>query len=840
MNEDEPTRTPGPAHEPADGGASSGERIGRYTLLRPLGEGGMGIVYVAEQKEPVERRVALKVIKLGMDTRDVVARFEAERQALAVMDHPGIARVFDGGATDAGRPFFVMELVDGEPITQFCDRAHLPIRDRIALVIDVCRAVQHAHQKGIIHRDLKPSNVLVTMQDGRPTAKVIDFGIAKATATPLTDRTFATQVGLVVGTPAYMSPEQLGLVDQDIDTRADIYSLGVLLYELLAGARPFDPKELDTGLSLVDVIKNDDAPKPSVRVSSVSAERQRAVAAARGTDSSALRRTLRGDLDWVVLKAIEKDRTRRYDTANTLAGDLQHYLDNEPVSARPPSAGYRMRKFVTRHRVGVAAAVAMLALVVGSAAVIAVQAARVATERDRATLEAAKATSIKDFLQQMLGSANPQDAGARTMTVVDALASAERRVENSLSTQPDVAGAVRRTLGQTYFGLGEYERAQRMLTAAVAGSRSSGRRQDLVLDLAELGAVLRQSGEIEDAARLQREAVETAHSSGVPPEVRAFAQYRLADTLKAQGQFDEARRQATEALQTRTSTFGPDSREAAASYQQLALIAADKGDLETASTLIQRAIGLLKNHLGPRHNEVGTALNDSATLLISRGQYQAALPILEEVLAIARADLGDDHPEVASFNENVANALYQLNRRTEAVARLEEVLAIRRKALGDDSMIVGRTLHNMGVAYTSLGDFDKAEQRLNEARDRMQRGLGREHPEMGTVLRSVGNLHMRRGDLAEAEAVLREAVAIHVKAFGVTHLQTANSSLVLGRVLTARKQFAEAETLLLRVRAIRQEALGPAAEPTRISIQELIKLYDAWGKPEKADVLRTP
>ena len=840
MNEDQPTRTPSPADERVDKGASSGDQIGRYTLLRPLGEGGMGIVFVAEQKTPVERRVALKVIKLGMDTRDVVARFEAERQALAVMDHPGIARVFDGGATDAGRPYFVMELVDGEPITQFCDRARLPIRDRIALAIDVCRAVQHAHQKGIIHRDLKPSNVLVTMQDGRPAAKVIDFGVAKATQTPLTDQTFATQVGHVVGTPAYMSPEQLGLVDQDIDTRADIYSLGVMLYELLAGARPFDQKELDTGLGLIHAIKNNEASRPSMRVASVSAERQRAVATARKTDPAALRRTLKGDLDWIVLKAIEKDRSRRYDTANTLAGDLQRHLDNEPVSARPPSATYRMRKFVTRHRVGVAAAAAMLVLIVGSAAVIAVQAARVAAERDRATLEAAKATSIKDFLQQMLASANPQGAGSRTITVVDALATAERRVDSALSTQPDVAGAVRRTLGETYFGLGEYDRAQRILTAAVAESRSSGRQQDLVLDLAELGTVLRYSGKLEDAARLQREAVETAHASGVPPEVRAYALYRLANTVRAQSQFDEARRLATEALEMRTSIFGPDSREAAASYQQLALIAFDKSDPDTAAALIQRAIGLLKKHLGPRHNEVGNALNDSALFLMDRGQHQEALPILEEVLAIARADLGDDHPEVAAINENVGNVLFRLNRHAEAAARLEDVLAVRRKALGDDSMVVGRTLHNMGVAYTRLGDFDKAEQRLNEARDRLQRTLGREHPEFGTLLRNVGVLRERRGDLAQAEAVLREALALHLKALGENHLQTATTSLFLGRVLTARKQFAEAETLLLRVRTIRQETLGPAAEPTRSSVQELVKLYDAWGKPEKANALRTP
>jgi eukaryotic-like serine/threonine-protein kinase len=838
MSEEQLTRTASPASTGAgDAVARVVDRIGPYTLLRPLGEGGMGVVYLAEQKTPVERRVALKVIKFGMDTREVVTRFEAERQALAVMDHPGIARVFDGGATDAGRPFFVMELVEGQPITQFCDHERLSIRDRISLVIDVCRAVQHAHQKGIIHRDLKPSNVLVTMQDGRPAAKVIDFGIAKATQTPLTDRTFATQAGQVVGTPAYMSPEQLGLVDQDIDTRADIYSLGVLLYELLAGVRPFEHMELGTGLSLIDAIRNSETPKLSTRVTSVSAERQGAIAAARKTDPVALRRTLRGDLDWIVLKAIDKDRSRRYDTANTLAGDLHRYLGHEPVSARPPSTTYRVRKFVTRHRVGVAAGAAMLALIVGSAGVIAVQAARVATERDRAAREAAKATSINEFLQQMLASANPQDTGSRTMTVVDALAGAERRVESSLSTQPDVAGAVRRTLGQSYFGLGEYDRAQRILTAAVTGSRSSGRRQDLALDLAELGSVLRQSGKLEEAARLQREAVDTATSGGVAREVKAHAQYRLANTLQGQGQYDEARRLATEALQTRTAVFGPESREVAESYHQLALIASDKGEADTADDFMQRAIDLLRKKLGPRHQTVGTALNDSATFLIARSQFEKALPILEEVLAIGRADLGDNHPEVAVFNENLANVLYRLNRATEAAARLEEVLAVRRATLGDDSMVVARTLQNMGVVYINLKDFDKAQLRLNEARERLQRALGPEHPETGTVLRNIGVLRQNRGDQAGAESALRQALAIHTKALGETHLQTALSSNRLGQVLTAQKKYAEAETMLLRARNIRVAALGPTAQPTRAVEQDLIKLYDAWEKPEKAKAL---
>jgi eukaryotic-like serine/threonine-protein kinase len=340
------------------------ERIGPYRLLDVLGEGGMGIVYHAEQTEPVSRRVALKIVKLGMDTKEVVARFDAERQALALMDHPAIARVYDAGVTEAGRPYFVMELVPGVPITDYCDRERLSTRERIELFIQVCQAVQHAHQKSVIHRDLKPSNILVTIQDGKPVPKIIDFGIAKAMHRRLTDQTLVTHVGEIIGTPAFMSPEQLEGVVLDVDTRADIYSLGVTLYLLLTGYLPFDPDELKrSGASAVAYIREHDPPRPSARVTT--ARSPTTLAENRRTDVPHLRRALKGDLDWIVLKAMARDRSRRYETTNGLAVDLQRHLRDEPVTARPPSARYRAAKFVKRHRGGVAfAAVLALTLVV--------------------------------------------------------------------------------------------------------------------------------------------------------------------------------------------------------------------------------------------------------------------------------------------------------------------------------------------------------------------------------------------------------------------------------------------------------------------------------------------
>ena len=331
-----------------------GAQIGPYKILQAIGEGGFGSVFMAEQREPVKRRVALKIIKLGMDTRQVIARFEAERQALAMMDHPNIARVLDAGATDSGRPYFVMEYIKGVPILEYCDTERLDTRRRLDLFVSVCRAIQHAHQKGIIHRDIKPSNVLVTMHDGEPIVKVIDFGIAKATSGDLTDKTLFTGHRQMIGTPAYMSPEQAEMSGLDIDTRSDIYSLGVLLYELLTGTTPFDNAELMSKgfVEMMRIIREVEPHKPSTRLSSLTVTARRTAELRHETDPGKLRMLLRGDLDWIVMKCLEKDRTRRYDTATGLALDIKRHLNDEPVTATPPSAGYRLRKFIRRNRVG--------------------------------------------------------------------------------------------------------------------------------------------------------------------------------------------------------------------------------------------------------------------------------------------------------------------------------------------------------------------------------------------------------------------------------------------------------------------------------------------------------
>jgi len=415
-----------------------GTTIRRYKLLEIVGEGGCGVVYVAEQTQPVRRRVALKVIKLGMDTKQVVARFEAERQALAMMDHPNIAKVLDGGSTESGRPYFVMELVRGIRITDYCDQNHLTTQERLDLFIKVCHAIQHAHQKGIIHRDIKPSNILVTLHDGVPVPKVIDFGIAKATEGRLTDATVYTQLNQFIGTPAYMSPEQAEMSGLDIDTRSDIYSLGVLLYELLAGSTPFDATELmSQGIDAMRKrIRETEPPRPSTRFATLKGQELTTTAKRRSADKSKLMHQLQGDLDWIVMKCLEKDRTRRYETANGLAADLKRHLNNEPVTARPPSRLYELQKSIRRHKVGFAAAAAIIIILAIGIAASVDQAVRAQHETARARSAEQRAVAAFDQLRATAPAFADQ---ARSLAATERFDDAIEKLNYAVKLRPDVA-----------------------------------------------------------------------------------------------------------------------------------------------------------------------------------------------------------------------------------------------------------------------------------------------------------------------------------------------------------------------------------------------------------------
>jgi serine/threonine protein kinase len=531
--------------------AEIGSRIGRYKLIQKIGEGGMGEVFMAEQEQPVRRKVALKIIKVGMDTKQVVARFEAERQVLAMMEHPNIAKVLDAGATQTGRPYFVMELVRGVRITKYCDTKNLTTEQRLELFIPICRAVQHAHQKGIIHRDIKPSNVMVTLQDGVPVPKIIDFGIAKATAGRMTEKTLVTDFQQLIGTPEYMSPEQAEMSGLDVDTRADIYALGVLLYELLTGTTPIESKSLRKAAyaEVHRVIREVDPPCPSTRISQLDATSVSELAARRHVEPQKLRRQIRGELDWIVMKCLEKDRVRRYETANALAMDLSRHLKDEPIEASPASKMYRLKKLSRKYRGALSAAAVFVLLLAAATAVSAWEAVRArhaesaavlaqkladqqaATARDaesaallakkQADHEAALAKNVSDYLRQVLASANPMSGNGYDYTVKQLVDNVAAGLEKRFPDNPELEADLQATVGQTYRAWGDLQSAQPHLERAVSLRRSvvGEQSEQYAASLIDYSQVLVGSDRIAEAekdARLAMEIYKAIHNTGLP------------------------------------------------------------------------------------------------------------------------------------------------------------------------------------------------------------------------------------------------------------------------------------------------------------------------------------
>jgi serine/threonine protein kinase/tetratricopeptide (TPR) repeat protein len=674
-----------------------GERIGRYRLLQKIGEGGCGIVYMAEQEEPVRRRVALKIIKLGMDTRQVIARFEAERQALAMMDHPNIAKILDGGVTETGRPYFVMDLVQGLPIIQFCDEAQLPTCQRLDLFLQVCSAIQHAHQKGIIHRDIKPSNILVTLHGDKPVPKVIDFGIAKATQQRLTDKTLFTQFQHFIGTPAYMSPEQASLSGLDIDTRSDIYSLGVLLYELLTGKTPFDSKELlQAGVEeMCRTIREEEPARPSTRLSTLSGGELTTTAKRRGLQPTKLISLLRGDLDWIVMKCLEKDRARRYDTANGLAMDIQRHLNSEPVIASQPSTFYRFHKLVRRNRGAFGAAFAILSLLILGAGVSTWEAIRArragqeqvrlrqdaeraqaneARERAKAQTEATKSSEVARVLEDMLDGAAPSVALGRDATIlIDILDKTTERVQTDLKNQPEVQGDLNARLAASYRDLGDLQKGELLQERAVDDYRAafSTDHPKLARALGKLGYTQTRRNNNPVGRETARLGLEMARRCG-DPKTLANCLSDMARTLDQYLCIPEQEPYYREAIDIE-QRLGDDPV-ALANYTSL-LACCLSGRRPEAESLYRKAIDLHRQHLGKNHPKVEADLYMLAQCLRGEDKSDEAKETATAAVELGRRILRKDHDSLRLAIALLSDILITRDEWTEAEVLLRRAVA---------------------------------------------------------------------------------------------------------------------------------------------------------------------
>jgi hypothetical protein len=612
----------------------------------------------------VRRRLALKIIKLGMDTKEVIARFETERQLLAMMDHPNIAKVFDAGTTDTGRPYFVMELVRGEPITTFCDAHNLATEQRLRLFVQVCHAIQHAHLKGIIHRDIKPSNILVALHDDVAVPKVIDFGIAKATQGHLTAQTAFTTVGQFIGTPAYISPEQAQLSTIDVDTRSDIYSLGVLLYELLTGRTPLDAMDLlKVGLDEARRhIREDEPVRPSHRLKTLQGELLGAAAHHRQVAPPKLITLLRGDLDWIVMRCLEKDRARRYETANELARDILRHLQHEPVSAGPPHVSYRARKFVRRHRLGVTTGAVLVTLLAGFAGVTAAQARRIGLERDRANREAAAAQQVADFMVGLFRVSDPSEARGKTLTAREILASGARHIESGLADQPVVQARLAATIGAVYVGLGLYADARPLLDRALESQRRA-----LGDDHPETLATLNAVGDV--CWHLQK--------------------------------YPEAERIYLELGQRRTRLLGEEHAETLKARWDLASLYLRQKRWAEAERLALATLAVQTRVLGPEHRDTLASLNNLQALYFQQKRFREAEPLANRVFEARRRGLGDDHPETLNARHNLATICAALRRYGEAEVHYGESLAGKRRVLGPEHPSTLVTMHMLAAAYAA-------------------------------------------------------------------------------------------------------------------------------------------
>ena len=844
--------------------------LGNYRVVREIGSGGMGVVYLAQQQEPVQRQVALKIIKLGRDTGEVLARFENERQALAVMDHPNIARVFDAGATDSGRPYFVMELVIGKSITELCDDRKLTTDERLCLFTDVCKAIQHAHQKGIIHRDIKPSNVLVSESDGKYIVKVIDFGLAKATEQRLTGNSFETHFTQILGTPLYMSPEQIDTACNDIDTRTDTYSLGVLLYELLTGCTPVDKQELQKASyhEIRRLICEVEPKKPSDLISSIDAAASE-ISSNRQSIPQRLSRCLRGDLDWIVIKALDKERDRRYQTANEFADDIDHYLNDEPVLASPPSRRYQLQKFVRRNRAVVTAsslvATALLLGAIGTTwgmiwtlserdrANDAVLAEKVAKEEVIVLAEAE--TRAKEEAQQRADELEKVSGfQASQLSDIDA-----NRM--GLDLRNGLLDEVRSALERSKLESTEVDAHINELDKRLAGANFT----NLSLRTLDLNIFQRAIAIIDEEFSDQ-------------PLVQASLLLSVGSTRHDLGLFDAATDPLERSLEIRRTTLGDKHVKTVDTIHDMGMLFADQGKAAEADACFREGLQASRGLYGNEHVKTLMFCNSLCALLTEQGMYSEAEtiarqtletarrtessdseklayitslgrvlhllgnrseaePLLREALAISRNERGDEHPKTLECINNLGALLHSQGKLSEAEIHFREAMQTGRRMLGDEHPVTLSYINNVAAALRSQGKHPEAVPLLRESLAASRRVLGDEHPGTLAAIDTLALSLQALGKPTEAEPLYREGWETSRRMLGEEHPTTMTSMGNLGSFLLSQDNLAEAEPLFRKTLEISRRTVGDDHPNTLVYINNLAALLKNQGKLAKAEPL---
>ncbi|MHC4697008.1 MAG: serine/threonine-protein kinase [Planctomycetota bacterium] len=845
--------------------AADGDAVGPYKIVHLIGEGGFGSIYLAEQQYPVRREVALKIIKLGMDTKQVIARFEAERQALAMMDHPNIARAFDAGATESGRPYFVMEFVQGTPITEYCDEHAASPRERLKLFVQVCRAVQHAHQKGVIHRDIKPSNVLVSFHDGLPIPKIIDFGIAKATRERLTERTLSTGIHQFIGTPEYVSPEQVNTAPDapaDVDTRSDIYSLGVLLYELLTGTTPFDSTSVRTA-DFADIrllICEHDPAAPSRRLSSLGKE-LRDVAKLRRTEPRLLSKLMRGDLDWIVMKALEKDRSRRYDTAEVFAADIERHLNNEPVTAGPPGAMYQLRKMAARHKVAFGFVGAMFTIVSGfglwmgimyaNASILQREAnserataeanlARARAAEERAKMDARTSQQVASFLTELFELADPLKTKRDTVTARAILDRSAERIRLQISDDSETQAALLDAMGQVYSNLGLCKRSAALLKEAleIRRERLGSEHADTLSTMNRLGHSLLIDGQSTEAGPLLREALEISRrvlGNDHPETISAIQS--LALVLQSEYRLWEAEPLFRESLETSRRIKGGDHPDTLEAAQSLGWLLEWQRNAEEAEALSREAYETSVRVLGDKHVVTANSMTNLGLILLRHYNFSEAEPLLRRGLEIRRQIYGDDHAEVLSAMQNLARLWLLQGKTADAEVQHRKALAGYRRVFGEEHQ---NTLCGMMALAESLLEQNKvteAESLLRPALAGLRSDPGEDHRYTVRCVALLGRTLERKGELAEARKLYRQAFERFQCAVGVEHVETIASLKNWCDIALQQGELGECQTSLRTTLQSLQRSYSPSCPRFLGLVAVHARVVHQQGKPAEAETI---